>query len=472
VNVGTTISIGIKDKPEHVSYDDEYLSTLQTMSERHFVFYDTINRRACLLDGASALLHLLRSFIKYSQTKSRLKNFFVFEDGELEEADKNRKGGDAAFYVLANEHNQLLPLWRKATTATEEITMKLGRRPEEAVRYQKAYFCLKDRVLQICRVLQQIIAHQDDVYNRDGVGARIKLTPRRQLEGFDFMDVATNQGTLWPKVDYIHAWGEGWVDFTRELHCVALFGTGFGNLIEPTGNPCLRCMSNIPQGPDLLGITVADLLDIIEKNGDNDGSPWRVVEDIHWYVPNKLFEPCRCDSTPTTRNNRVQVFLPATHPKLWGRGLRSPQLVADGAILVGHSFKYPLRWGNRRDPEEGEPEISAENSNVPPHDSGVGSSNTSQSAEGSRPVRKLQPARSPLGRPDLHEVDSSDSAIFLHANQRFVHGESSSQSSLERNTEVLILPSSSNARSQRADRRTAGRRGKRRSREREATDQD
>jgi hypothetical protein len=466
------LSIGIKDKPEHVSYDDEYLSTLQMISERHFVFYDIVDRRAWLLDGASALLHLLRSFIKYSQTKTRLKDFFIFEDNELEEADESRKGGDAAFYVLANEYNQLLPLWRKAATATEEITIKPGRRPEEAVKYQKAYFCLKDRVLQICRVLQQIIAHQDDVYSRDGVGARIKLTPRRQLEGFDFMDVATNQGTIWPKVDYIHAWGEGWVDFIRELHCVALFGTGFGNLIEPIGNPCRRCMSNIPQGPDLLGITVTDLLNIIEKKGDNSRSPWRVVEDIHWYVPDRLFEPCQCDSTLTSRHDRVQVFLPATHPKLWGRGLRSPQLVADGAILVGHSFKYPLRWGNRGEPEEGELEISVENSSETHHDSGLGSSNAAQSAEDSRPASHLQPARSPLGRPDLHEVNSSDSAIFLHANRQFVHGENSSQSGLERDAEMWILPSSSNAGSQGTDRRTEGKRGKQRSREQEATDQD
>jgi hypothetical protein len=190
------MSIGIKDKPEHVSYDDGYLSTLQTISERHFVFYDIIDRRAWLLDGASALLHLLRAFIKHSQTKSRLKDIFVFEDDELEETDESRKGGGAAFYVLANEYNQLLPLWRKVATLTEEITINLGSRPEETVKYQKAYFCLKDRVLQICRVLQQIIAHQDDVYSRDGVGARIKFTPRRQLEAFDFMNVATNQGML------------------------------------------------------------------------------------------------------------------------------------------------------------------------------------------------------------------------------------------------------------------------------------
>jgi hypothetical protein len=91
------MSIGIKDKPKHVSYDDEYLSTLQIISKRHFVFYDIIDRQAWLLDGASALLHPLRSFIKYSQTKFRLKDLVIFENNELEELNESRKGGDAAF---------------------------------------------------------------------------------------------------------------------------------------------------------------------------------------------------------------------------------------------------------------------------------------------------------------------------------------------------------------------------------------
>lgn len=321
--------------------------------------------------------------------------------------------------------------------------MKFGSSPEEALKYQKTYFYLKDRVLQICGVLQQITAHQDDIYSRDGVGARIKLTPRRQLEGFDFMDVATNQGTLWPKVNYIHALGEGWVDFTRELHCVALFGTGFGELMKPVGKPCRHCMSNIPQGPDLLGVTVADLLDIIKRKGNDNRSPWR-VEDIHWYIPDKLFEPCRCGPTHITRRDRVQVFLPVKHPKLWGRDLRSPQLAAGGAILVGHSFKYPLRWGNRREPEKGEPGISVENNHTPFHDSGIGSSNASESAEDSRSARYLQPARSPPGRPDPHEVGFSDSGIYLHVNQQFVHLGNSPQSVLEEHVETSTLTSASN----------------------------
>jgi hypothetical protein len=416
------MSIGIKDKPEHINYEDDYLSTLGMISERHFVFYDTGDRRAWLFDGATAVLHLLRACIEYSHTESVVKDFFTFKDDELEEANESRKGRDAAFYVLAKEHNQLLPFWPKTPTIIQETTMKPGSAAEEATRYQKASFCLKDRVCQICRILQQIVAHQDDVHTRDGVGARIKLTARRQLEGFDFMDVATNQGTLWPKVNYIHAKGEGWIDFTRKLHCVTLFGTGFGQLMEPVGKPCGNCMSNIPQKPEVLGITTADLLRIIEQRGENNQIPWRIVDDMHWYIPDQLFEACRCNSTAKKRD-RVQLFLPAIYPKLYGWS--QPELTTGGAILVGHSFKYPLRWSNRREPEKGEPETLIDTNPALPYDSGIGSSNTSRETSDLHDDRSA--SRSPWARPLPSEGGSSDFPLFLQSNQQLVHHESSEQ---------------------------------------------
>lgn len=87
------MSMGIKDKPEHINYDDDYISTVQMISERHFVFYDTTCRRAWLLDGASALLHLLRAFIKNCQTQPRLKTIFVLEDDDELQTDERLQGG-------------------------------------------------------------------------------------------------------------------------------------------------------------------------------------------------------------------------------------------------------------------------------------------------------------------------------------------------------------------------------------------
>ncbi|KAK7936030.1 hypothetical protein PG985_001525 [Apiospora marii] len=417
VNIGTTVSIGIKDKPEHIKYDDDYLSTLEMITERHFLFYDIAARRAWLVDGASAVLHLMRAFIKRSLTKSHLKSYFLLDENEIKEPSDGQTGVDAAFYVLADEENQMLKLWPKAASSTKEMSMKPGNHVEEVLKHQTSYYCFKDRVMQICHILQQITAHQDDVYSRDGVGSRIKLSPRRQLEGFDFMDVATETGTLWPRVGYLSVKGEGWVDLARELHSVALLGTGFGELMKPEGNPCWQCMANIPQEPDLLGLTVQDLYRIMEKRGDQSGKTWRVVENIHWYVPDKLHEPCQCDSTSTTRHDRVQIFLPARHPKLGGRHMRKPQLLDSGAILLGHSFKYPLRWGSRSKPQEGEPDLTVDKELL--------------NAEGSSPSRGI--------RSRLHlEVPGQSLSLggSSQDNQQFVSA-SSSETAAKSNSELL-----------------------------------
>lgn len=80
------------------------------------------------------------------------------------------------------------------------------------------------------------------------------------------------------------------------------------------------------------------------------------------------------------------------HPRMFSRnggdvdadqlhGERSPKPSISGRWrdLRRPQFKYPLRWGTRREPEEGEPEITFENSNQLSQDSGIGSSKSPES---------------------------------------------------------------------------------------------
>ncbi|KAK3378339.1 hypothetical protein B0H63DRAFT_244930 [Podospora didyma] len=224
LNVGGSASIEIKDNGEHISFEDDYISMVDMIADRYFLFYDLDDRRAWLFDGASTLLHLLRAFIKHSQSSPRLGDLVLFNGDEFYEAGEGLVGGVAVFKVLVNEDNQVHSIWKKTSPSCVEKTMKLGVKLEVTMKSQMMNFCVKDRVLQICRILQQITTHQDNDRSKDGVGARIKYTSRRQLEGFDFIDIATNQGTLWPKVAEIHATGAGWVDFTRTIRAVPLLG--------------------------------------------------------------------------------------------------------------------------------------------------------------------------------------------------------------------------------------------------------
>ncbi|GJC88609.1 hypothetical protein ColLi_11447 [Colletotrichum liriopes] len=206
VNAGFNLAIGIKDKPAHIKFaPDDHIGTLRTLSRRQFVFYDVDEARAWLVDGTSALLHLLRAAIEDYQGDPDLERLglLLFDANEIEEARKTHTGRDAAFEFLANENNLAIPLYLRATEAWTEKTTKLGsRESEEVLKEKSTAFRVKDRVDQIVRFLEQIIAHQDNVHTQAGVGFRLRHTPRRQLEGFDFMDVATNSDTIWPKQDW------------------------------------------------------------------------------------------------------------------------------------------------------------------------------------------------------------------------------------------------------------------------------
>lgn len=106
--------------------------------------------------------------------------------------------------------------------------------------------------------------------------------------------------------------------------------------------------------------------------------PWRLVENIYWFTPDNAFEPCSCNRD--RQHDRVQVLLP---PKLVKRGIRTPgAMPRNGAVIFGHSKKYPLRWPATGKPGEGEPERDVDKGLLSLlQDSGLGTSVGSSSLD-------------------------------------------------------------------------------------------
>lgn len=390
LSVGTSIALGLRSKPQHIKFDDDdYISMLRVVRDRQFVVYDVEDRRAWLLGGASVVLHIFRAGVRHDKDDPDLQRTFIFNEEDMVEAEDPYSGSSAAFEVLSNfDHNLELPLYRKPREVKEEQTMKLGVKTEVAIKSTSSSVCFKDRISKICNVLTDLMAHQDDVSAENGVAFRLRSTPRAQLEGFDFMDIATGQGTLRPRVQTLHHKGRGWTDFTRAIHAVTLFGKGFGELLEPAPQPqsrgaCKACHWNgyVPQGHDYLAAGTYELSRIIQREGDRSVRPWQLVDKIYWFTPEKAFEPCCC--TRKHQHDRVQVLLP---PKLKRRDTRTPgSMPPNGAVIFGHSKKYPLRWPATGDPGEGEPVRDiAEGLVSLLHNSGLGASpgSSSRGAEG------------------------------------------------------------------------------------------
>jgi len=435
VNPSASFVMGVKDKPLHLGFSrDNYVGTLMTIKKRYFVFYDSEEKRGWLVDGVSAVLHLLRSYLHFCRKDDCMRNVFtMYSNGDIEEASCGTAytGAKAAFEILTNPSNQSIPLYSKHFTPSEEHTARLGEKLETGVTTFKttsSNFTVKDRVDEICHILLQIMAYHDDMSTASGFGFRIRSSPRHHLEGFDFKDIAIPTGTLWPKVATIQAGSVGWVHLIRSLRAVTLFGDGFGELLRPAWREnqtqaCCSPTSLVPTGKDFLAVYGADLESMLTARSKRR-NPWRLAENVYWHSPDGVaFESCKCTTTasprggnmathvtdtkgkglkhflgfehkqsrPNSPSDRAQVLLPATFPQLYGRGLRSPATVVPrGAVMFGHSWKFPLRWSLTKDipPEEDEPDPPSmdEMSNLV-SDSGLGTSvNSSPPGNGSTPT--------------------------------------------------------------------------------------
>lgn len=107
------------------------------------------------------------------------------------------------------------------------------------------------------------------------------------------MDVATDEEQFWARVTGPRECAPQWFSFARAINAVILFGNSFGDLIKPNTsiNLCSSWVS-VPSSRDYLVVRVEDINGIMRKRGNCIVPPWRVVDDIYWHIPDKIFEDC------------------------------------------------------------------------------------------------------------------------------------------------------------------------------------
>jgi hypothetical protein len=311
---GFTFGIGCKDIPVHVSRDG-YVPKLQWISKKFVVLWDEDDKRGWLVNGTSALLHLLRASLEHNRT-DKFKSVFHFKREEMQEASEPYKA-DSAIDVLLNPKNKELKIY-----------------PEK-----KDYIRLEDRVEHFYDTLEQIIDHQVGVAGQGGMN--LKLRARKHLEGWDFKDLVTDRDPFYPRVATLQAMGKGWVDFTRDIHAITLFGRGFGEIIQPAdiSNSCAH-WSKLPRGRYYLAACVSDLREIMDLDGDQKANPMKLSDNIIWHKPDKIFEPCQCaGKTWRKHSDRVQVLLPSMFRNTLPR--ENPIRLEDrGAVVFGHNMNF------------------------------------------------------------------------------------------------------------------------------------
>ena len=278
---------------------------MEWLAEKHVILHDTRDRRAWLVDGQSALLHLTRASFSADSRRFPNQNYLKILDS-LHKSEDRYTGRAASAEVLTKQENLDLVVRSKKDTADQT-------KGDNEYRF-------RDRVKELFSFLEQMIDHQEDMKDGEGIGFMIMQSPRKHLMGFDFIDIARRSDPCNTKSVELNDAGEAWVDFTRAIHAVTLFGEGFGNLLRPVIdrelNSCVRCHWNSysPNGHDILAISMADLeylhLDVPQWDNewDHDGPGARtVLQKFMWDRPASTFTPCAC--TPNQSGPaRLQTF--------------------------------------------------------------------------------------------------------------------------------------------------------------------
>lgn len=181
-----------------------------------------------MTNGATALLYIVRASLHDTLTR-KFRSHSLFEPEKLKQ-HPDQYTSVSAIEVLTCRQNMELAIARdKDEIWTETTTNKDGTEQEVSKRKQKfVYF--QDIVDQKWHILGQILDLQTKKITN---GIKLGMPGRQYLEGFDFTDVATRIQDLHPRATTLQSRGKAWVDFTRAIGAITLFGRGFGELIRP-----------------------------------------------------------------------------------------------------------------------------------------------------------------------------------------------------------------------------------------------
>lgn len=345
---------------------------MKDVSSRYVVFYDVDDRRAWLVNGASAVLHLVRASLEDNR-ESVIGNKLLFKAEHLKRPESYYTTRSAVD-ILTEQENMELKIFPHKRAHARETASGTFAQPGRVNKVTETHVLFQDRVEQVIHFLEQVWTYQSDRFKRQGVDVKIK--PRSYLDGFDFMEVATGADPTTLRTTELQSTSRTWVDFTRAIHAVTLFGNGFGELIGPARDGSSPCSfwKRIPKEQDYLAVCVNDLRAIVRKWGSLRKSPIRVVGDIYWHSPGKLFDACSCTGPGQRPCDRAQMLLPKHSLRsLISRpippGMCDWKDKAQGAVIFGHSRDLPMTWPDESDKPPEEDAVGTEDVSMDDQDS-------------------------------------------------------------------------------------------------------
>ncbi|ETS81700.1 hypothetical protein PFICI_06702 [Pestalotiopsis fici W106-1] len=312
---GRSYMIGAQDIPLHIARDG-YFSKLIWISKRFVLLWDEEDKRAWLTIGTDVLLHLVRASLKFDSVGD-FKDIFKFKSENLIESPKPLKPG-SAIYVLTRAENRKLPIY-----------------PRDG-----GFVNFEDRVEIFYNILEKIIDHQDETSRG---GQVLQNQPSRELQGWDFRDLATLRDPLYPRVAELSADGKCWVDLVRSIQAVTVFGRDFGEIILPSTKSQCKKWARLPKDKFYLAASISNLEPILEADASQViPNPTGLGESLIWFNPSTSSSTlCQCgwgncDPVQTLLPNSFLERIPSTDASI--------PFDRSGAVIFGQNLTMPWFW--------------------------------------------------------------------------------------------------------------------------------
>ncbi|KAM0214176.1 hypothetical protein ACHAQI_003800 [Fusarium lateritium] len=340
---GFMMDINKKDQPFWLQREKDYPDLLNWVKLRPIVFYDVEERRAWLVDGASALLHLVRISLHLDTTDPESAYDWVYDSSKLKDKWPDVGGRQAAVNTLKNWDNRALGLHI------------IGKRPDANGVLVPEYSTFEDRVKKILHSIEILIDQQEKAASQDGFRISQTWDPRRDIIGFEVMDLIGPSGPIYPRVQRINSWGHGWTDLVPSIGLTTIFGRGFGDLIraDEPGELCPNWRF-VPSGKDFLVASVSTIQMLYEKRLlklEPGRSEDEIARRVTIVAAKEAANPCNCLKQQGSNSNHLAVTECHHKPvqfltkRWWLLGalpnglvpVRLGSLPVRGAVILGHT---------------------------------------------------------------------------------------------------------------------------------------
>jgi hypothetical protein len=281
---GANMRINQKEQPTQLGRGTDYPSLLAWVAAQFVNFYDVEDRQAWLVDGASALLHLVRISLHLDETAPESTYDWEFDKTKLVDTWPGCTGRHTAKKTLKHWGNLALPVYVKSQSG-----------PLDAV--VKEYSTFQERVYKVLHSLEILIDLQIYTASAEGIKISQSLDRHKDICGFDILDFLAPLGPIGTRTKRFESWGDGWMDLLPKIGVVTMFGKGFGELVRPSGTQivCPEWQS-VPKGEDYLISTVSTLKllqERLERQNPVLGTG-EMTEKISWRSPRHSLDACKC----------------------------------------------------------------------------------------------------------------------------------------------------------------------------------